>query len=216
MKRQHPQFQMPYFARVFDCGKADSRWQERGNDEGGNVGLPVNTHVEPARFLRPACHISSGELMTMSAERLDLTTMAGKPDGGHVPVREPFDIWGITVAWPMRRFAGILLASGLVLLAAGCGGYWEGDQWAGVKVINNTNYPVTLDLDRARRLSSGETTMLGVDSNSNPQALRIFGANGRVLGCLTFQFHTTSAEDFSANVSDITACDKSLRLVRSG
>lgn len=131
-------------------------------------------------------------------------------------MREPFDIWGIAVAWPTRRFAGILLASGLVLPASGCGGYWEGDQWAGVTVINNTNHPVTLDLDKARNLSPGETTMLGVNSNSNPQALRIRGANGRILGCLTFQFHTTSAEDFSANVSDITACDKSLRLIRSG
>ena len=104
-----------------------------------------------------------------------------------------------------RRLAGILLA-GLLIPATACGSYVDGDQWAGVIVINNTNHAVTLDLDKTRNLSPGQTTLLHVDSNSNPQAVRIRGANGRVLGCLVFRFQTTSAETFSAYVSDITAC----------
>ncbi len=84
----------------------------------------------------------------------------------------------------------------------------------GGTVINNTNHAVTLDLYKARNLSPGEKTLLYVDSNSNPQALRIRGADGRILGCLTFRFHTTSPEDYSFNVSDLAACDESLRLNR--
>lgn len=99
-----------------------------------------------------------------------------------------------------------MFAAGLVIPATACGSYIDGDQWAGLSVINNTNEPVTLDLRKARNLSSGQNTLLHVDSNSNPQAVRIRDANGRVLGCLIFRFQTTSAETFSANVSDVTAC----------
>lgn len=135
--------------------------------------------------------------------------MAGKPDGGHVLVRDDFDPGGARAAWPRtrtKRLAGILLAAGLVIPATACDSYVDGDQWAGVIVTNNTNEPVVLDLRKARNLSPGQTTLLHVDSNSNPQAVRIRGANGRVLGCLIFRFQTTSAETFSANVSDVTAC----------
>src|SRR5450830_1845213 len=100
-------------------------------------------------------------------------------------VREEFDACGTRAAWPRtrtRRFAGIVFAAGLLIPAVGCGSYWEGDQWAGVTVINNTGRAVTLDLYKSRNLSPGQKTLLYVDSNSNPQALRIRGADGRILG----------------------------------
>lgn len=113
----------------------------------------------------------------------------------------------------MGPFRGILLCIGVSLAATACGSYTDGDQWAGVTVANNTNSSVTLDMHPARYLTPGQSTLLNVDSNSNPQALRLMSADGRVLGCLTFRFHTTTPKTFSFSVSDATRCDESLRLL---
>ncbi len=109
--------------------------------------------------------------------------------------------------------AGLLIWVGVVFVATACGSYVDGDQWAGVTITNNTSSEVTLDLHEARHLAPGNSTLLAVDSNSNPQQLRVRGEDGAALGCLVFRFRTRSAEKFSVNTSDITTCDESLRLM---
>ncbi|WP_415853770.1 hypothetical protein [Sinomonas sp. G460-2] len=99
---------------------------------------------------------------------------------------------------------------GLSLAGTACGSYFDGDQWVGVTVTNNTSESVTLETHPTRLLSTGQSTLIPVDSNSNPQALRVQGPDGRVLGCLTFLFHSTSNEKRSVRVSDVTACDENI------
>jgi hypothetical protein len=111
----------------------------------------------------------------------------------------------------LGRFASLLLCMGLSLAATACGASIDGDQWVDVTVTNTTSEPVTLDTHPARYLSPGQKTVLHVNSNNDPQAVRLHGADGRVLGCLTFLFHTTSPETRSAKVSDVTACDENVR-----
>jgi hypothetical protein len=110
------------------------------------------------------------------------------------------------------RFAGLPLCIGLALATTSCGAHVDGEQWARVIVTNNTAEKVTLDVHPARDLSPGQKTELHVDSNSNPQALRLRNTSGRILGCLDFRFRTTSSETFSFNISDFAACDENVPL----
>ncbi|WP_336852187.1 hypothetical protein [Sinomonas albida] len=112
-----------------------------------------------------------------------------------------------------RGFEGLLQCVVLTVATTACGSYADGDQWAGVTITNNAKTEITLDLHRARPVAPGQSTVLDVDSNSNPQQLRIPSADGGTLGCLTFLFHTTSAEKFTVNVSDVSTCSESLRLM---
>jgi hypothetical protein len=102
------------------------------------------------------------------------------------------------------------------LLAAACGGSVEGDQWGDVTVTNNQTAPVTLATHPSRRLAPGEATVLHVDANNNPQALRVGGATGQVLGCLTFDFHTNKPATRSERISDAAGCPVSTFLDTGG
>ena len=108
------------------------------------------------------------------------------------------------------RYAGLLLCIGLALATTSCGAYIDGDQWADVLITNNTGKQVTLDTHPARDLSPGQKALLGVDSNSNPQTVHVTSPEGRILGCLTFRFHTTSPETLSVSISDVTSCDEKI------
>jgi hypothetical protein len=98
-----------------------------------------------------------------------------------------------------------------ILLATACGTSIDGDQWAAVTVTNTTSAPVVLDTHPARQLAPGQATVLHVDSNNDPQAVRVRTVADRVLGCLTFAFHTTTPTDISASVSDVAPCQNGIR-----
>ena len=110
-----------------------------------------------------------------------------------------------------RTLAGLLIAVMPVLAVTACGASIDGDQWVDVTVTNTTASPVTLDTHPAHRLASGQATVLHVNSNNNPQAVRVWRTTGQVLGCLTFLFHTTSPAMRSVSASDIVACPKGVR-----
>ena len=90
----------------------------------------------------------------------------------------------------LGQVASVLLCMGLSLSATACGASIDGDQWVNITVTNTTAEPVTLDTHPVRYLPSGQKTVLNVNSNDNPQAVRVDDAKGRVLGRLTFR--TTS------------------------
>lgn len=131
-------------------------------------------------------------------------TARAKPSG------RPFEP-GIRRATQLSRSASLLLCLGLSLVATACGAYIDGDQWVDVTVTNTTSEPVTLNTHSASYLSPGQKTVLHVNSNNDPQAVRVYGPDGRVLGCLTFLFHTTLPETRTTSVSDVTACDEKVR-----
>lgn len=110
----------------------------------------------------------------------------------------------------LGQFASLLLCLGLSLVATACGATVDGDQWVEVTVTNTTSKPATLDTHPNRYLSPGQKTVLTVNSNNDPQAVRVKDAEGRVLGCLTFR--TTPPAIHSASLSDVTVCDGKVRI----
>jgi len=105
----------------------------------------------------------------------------------------------------------LLLGLGLTLAATACGASVDGDQWVDVKVTNTTVAPVTLDTHPVRHLAPGQATVLHVDTNNDPQALRVRAASGQVLGCLEFAGADKSAVARSQSVSDAAPCQQGVR-----
>lgn len=91
-------------------------------------------------------------------------------------------MWGGARSWPvltrrgrtrLSQIACLLLSIGLPVTATACGSYVDGDQWVEVTVTNTTSVPATLAMHPTRYLSPGQKTALIVNSNSNPQAVRV-------------------------------------------
>ncbi len=137
--------------------------------------------------------------LTPSALGSEPMSMGAVPSGGR------FDS-GNRRLTPPRLFAILLLCLGLSLAATSCDAQIDGGQWVDVTVTNATVKSVTLDTHPARSLSPGQKTVLNVNSNNDPQAVRVKDAEGRVLGCLVFPLHTDLPEMRSASVSDLAAC----------
>ena len=104
-----------------------------------------------------------------------------------------------------------LLGLGLTLAATACGASVDGDQWVDVKVTNTTASPVTLDTHPVRHLAPGKTTVLHVDTNNDPQELRVRAASGQALGCLVFDGSDREAVATSQSVSDAAPCQQGVR-----
>jgi len=83
----------------------------------------------------------------------------------------------------------------LALILCACGGSWDGSQWKRVEIVNDTTSTAhlvggclvdcpTTDGRDLGSLNPGDTASLSIDTNNDPQGLRVVSTGGTVVGCL--------------------------------
>jgi len=108
----------------------------------------------------------------------------------------------------------------LALILCACGGSWDGSQWKQVEIVNDTTSTAHLvggclvacaapDGRDLGSLNPGDTTSLTVDTNNDPQGVRVVSTGGSVGGCLVVSQSGISGRA-ARPISEVQPCTSDL------